>query len=53
MVNPLCLIEAEKDSIELSLRKRKEDLINQGDLESADVVEGSIIAIENLEPCAE
>lgn len=53
LLTTYCLLEAEKEGIELSLRMRKEQLISEGDIESADAVEDNITSLKRIRECEE
>lgn len=53
LLKTYCLLEAEKEGIELSLRMRKEQLISEGDIESADAVEDNINSLKRVRECEE
>lgn len=53
LLKTYCLLEAEKEGIELSLRKRMEQLISEGDIESAESVEDNLKALDRVRECEE
>lgn len=46
-----CLLESEIDTIELELRKRKEQLLYSGDIRGADSMQDSIESLDNIPVC--
>jgi len=46
-----CLRESEVDTVEIALRKRMEDLISQGNIEQAEVVEDTISSLDRVPVC--
>lgn len=46
-----CLFESEKESIEISLKKRIEQLIKEGDFKSANAVEANLGVIKKMKEC--
>ena len=48
-----CLRESEMDTIEIALRHRVEDLISNGDIEEAEVVEGVVKSLDGVSVCDE
>ncbi len=48
-----CIRESEIDTIEIALKKRKEDLISEGDVEAADLIDMTLKSLDNLNVCDE
>lgn len=48
-----CIRESEIDTIEIALRHRVEDLISSGDIEEAEVVEGVVKSLDDINVCDE
>ena len=48
-----CLRESELDTIEISLRKRLEVLISEGNIEQAELIEDAIESIDKVLVCEE
>lgn len=46
-----CLLESEADTIEIALRRRMENLISAGDIESAESVESTIGSLSRIPLC--
>lgn len=48
-----CLRESEIDTIEIALKKRKEDFVSEGNIEAADLIDMTIKSLDNLNVCDE
>lgn len=49
----LCMLESDTDTIEIALRKRKEELLSVGDIEAADNIESAIRNLDEVSICEE
>ncbi len=48
-----CMTEAELDAIEITLRRRMEDLLSQGEIEKAERIEDKIESLDHVDLCTE
>ena len=48
-----CIRESEVDTMEIALRKRMENLLSEGDIETAEVVEATIESLDKINICDE
>ena len=46
-----CILESDVDTMEISLRRRMEDLISQGDIEGADKIDNTIKNLDKINIC--
>ncbi len=48
-----CLREAEIDTIEIALRKRMEEHLSNGDIETAELIEETVKSLDKINVCDE
>ena len=48
-----CVLESEIDTMEIALRKRRDELISSGNIEEADRVDITIESLDKIKVCEE
>lgn len=48
-----CILESDIDTMEISLRRRMEDLISRGEIDEADKVSDTLSNLDNMNVCEE
>lgn len=46
-----CLRESEIDTIEIALKKRMEDLLSEGNIDEAEIIEDTIKSLDDIDVC--